>query len=164
MSIQEEENFIETLSDELASALGRAIWAFAKIEWLTYKYMKKLSKEDLDVLVDGLLFSKRIEIIKRLVNRIDGFKNEKVESIKCLNEVSKLADERNLIVHNPWQIWIDFEKQDFMSEIHKHSNSSKKLDLSQVNLFTEKTQKVTSDLQQAMQPLVNANDLFKQKK
>ena len=154
MSLKEEKHYLEILGDELALAVGQAIWAFAKIEWLTYKYMKLLSKEDLGNLVEGLLFSKRIEVIKKLVNRIDKFDKEKTKVIKCLIEIAKLSEERNLIVHNPWQIWIDLEKKVFMTEIQKHSNPVKKLDLSQVNLFTEKTQKAASDLQEAIQPLI----------
>ena len=156
MSVQQEKDYLKTLGDELALAVGQAIWAFAKIEWLSYRYMKLLSKDDLDGLVDGLLFKKRIEVIKKLVIRIVGLDKEKAKVINCLNEISKLSEERNLIVHNPWQIWIDLEKEVFMTEIQKHSNPMKKLDLSEVNLFTDKTQKSASALQVAMQPLIKA--------
>jgi hypothetical protein len=37
---------------ELAQKLGEAIWAFALVERATYRYMKKLSSDTLDVLIE----------------------------------------------------------------------------------------------------------------
>jgi len=47
LSDQATANYMATLENELCSALGQAIWAFSKIEGLTYEYMKTLSSEPL---------------------------------------------------------------------------------------------------------------------
>jgi len=43
----EEKHYLEELSDDLALKLGRAVWNFAKIEWLTYEYISHLCNDDI---------------------------------------------------------------------------------------------------------------------
>ena len=59
-------HYLETLSEELSLALGEAVWAFAKIEWITYRYLKALSNDQLDVLMNGFAFRSRADTIRNL--------------------------------------------------------------------------------------------------
>ncbi len=150
MSIEQERHYLEVLGDELSLALGRAVWAFARIEWLTYEYMRKLSTDSLETLMGDQPFRVRIKLIKQLVQRLEGCENEKQTALSCIDRAERLADQRNTIVHNPWQIWIDFERRDFVTEIKKYTNQQKTFDLSAVRAFTESAQQTASDLQDAL--------------
>ncbi|MGZ8262445.1 MAG: hypothetical protein ACXWTU_05715, partial [Methylotenera sp.] len=61
MGETQNQNYLEELSDELSIALGKAIWTFAKIEAVTYDYIKKLSKDDLNSLLGNQPISSRIK-------------------------------------------------------------------------------------------------------
>jgi hypothetical protein len=150
MSVEQEKHYLEILGDELSLALGKAVWAFARIEWLTYEYMKKLSSDSLDMLMGDQMFKARIKLVKHLVLRIEGLEVEKIRAVACIDRAEKLADQRNTIVHNPWQIWIDFDREDFVTEIQKYTKREKKLDLTAVRSFTESAQQTASDLQDAL--------------
>jgi len=56
MAEEQNENYLETLSDELSLALRRAIWTFSKIEALTYEFIKVLSKDNLNDLLGRQTF------------------------------------------------------------------------------------------------------------
>jgi hypothetical protein len=164
MSERIENNFLEKIGDELALATGYAVWAFARLESLTRKYMKMLSKEDLDALVSELSFMERIKVIRKLVERFDGLEDEKEKAKKCLNRASEFAGKRNLIAHNEWQISIVRKTRVLNKEIWKHSKPSGiKIGLDEVRLFTENTEKFSAELEDAMQPFLDANDPFKHK-
>lgn len=150
MSVEQEKHYLEVLGDELSLALGHAVWAFARIEWLTYEYMRKLSSDSLDTLMGDQLFRARIKLIRQLVQRLEGCESEKQAALACIDRAEKLADQRNTIVHNPWQIWIDFERGDFVTEIKKYTNRQKTFDLSAIRAFTESAQQTASDLQDAL--------------
>lgn len=149
-----QDNYLEELGDELALALGHAIWTFSKIEWLTYKYMRKLSSEPLDVLMGNQQFGSRISLLKQLVERIEGMAEQKKLALQLIESANKLVKDRNTIVHNPWQIWIDLEKSDFRTEIQRYSDPNKAVDLSAIKLFTEDAHKTASDLESALNALV----------
>lgn len=149
-----QDNYLEELGDELALALGHAIWTFSKIEWLTYKYMRKLSSEPLDVLMGNQPFGSRISLLKQLVERIEGMAEQKKLALQLIESANKLAKDRNTIVHNPWQIWIDLEKSDFRTEIQRYSDPNKAFDLSAIKQFTENAQKTASELEFALNTLV----------
>jgi hypothetical protein len=136
--------------DELSLALGRAIWAFSKIERLTYEYLKALSNEPLDVLMVDQPFKSRIKLIKQLVERLAGQHEDKAFALRQINKAESLADIRNMIAHNPWCIWIDFETKSVKSEIQKYHKREKKHDLSSICKFTEDAQKCASSLENAL--------------
>lgn len=157
MSLDEERHYLDILGDQLSLALGKAVWSFARIEWLTYEYMKELSSDDLDMLMGDQFFKARTKLIKKLVLRIEGSQAEKDQAISCIARAETLADQRNTIVHNPWQIWIDFNRRDFMTEIQKYTDREKKFDLTKVQDFTENAQKLASDLKDALSALTSAS-------
>lgn len=145
-------NYLDDLSDELALALGQAVWAFARIEWLTYEYMKTLSTDSLDELMGDQFFKSRVRLIRQLVDRV-GSKNAKVTAIAAIDHAERLADRRNILVHNPWQIWVDLERRNFMTEIQKYNKRERKLDLSAVKQFTKEAMQAAQDLQSALSAL-----------
>ncbi|WP_228935938.1 hypothetical protein [Paraburkholderia saeva] len=54
-----------------------------------------------------------------------------------MERAEKLAKTRNLLAHNPWRIWIDFDESKFKSEIRKVTDETKALDLATVRAFRE---------------------------
>ncbi len=149
-------NFLEDLGDELALALGNAVWAFALIEWITFEYMKQLSQDDLHLLMGDTNFGMRVSIIKKLVERCQVEDKIKKDAIESLSKAKDLADRRNIIVHNPWQIWIDFDRKDFMTELQKYMVPEKKLDLDQIHEFVVEAKALEADLKTALDALKRA--------
>lgn len=132
MSVDSEPHYLDTLHKELALALGDAVWAFARIEWLTYKYIRRLSPGRVDELVGDLNFRPRISILRRIVKRRDTSNGKKERALSAIKEAEGLSEKRNIIVHNPWQIWINIDTEKFMTQIEKYSNSENNVDLSEL--------------------------------
>lgn len=144
---------METLYRDLALELGDAVWAFAKVEWLTYEYLGYLSEEGLDELLGDIGFRGRTAILRRLVARRAKSQEEKDRAIRAILEVEKLSDERNVIVHNPWKIWVDLDKKEFMTEIQKYSNREKKVNLGDLRAFTDRATVAEINLREALHAL-----------
>jgi hypothetical protein len=146
-------NYLETLYKDLALALGDAVWAFARIEWLTYEWLGRLSKDALDELVEDMTFRPRIELLCRLVNRRHASQDAKSAAVAALKVAGDLAGRRNTIVHNPWRIWVDLEARAFMTEIQKYGSSERKVDLVQLRTFTDECGRVEATLKEALNAL-----------
>ncbi len=150
------------IGNDLALTTGYAVLAFAKLESLTRIYLKTLSTENLDELVSELTFIQRIKVVKKLVARLDGFDNEKEKAKNCLNKAGEFAKKRNLIAHNEWRISIDRKTRTLKKEIWRHSKpDGMKMHLDEVRLFTKDTEKFSAELEEVMQPLLDANDPFR---
>jgi len=132
---------------ELAQALGEAIWAFSMVERLTYRYLRKLSSEPLDELMADQPFKGRVRLIRHLVDRLQGQEEAKVRAKRYLDESEKLAATRNLLAHNPWQVWIDFEQSVFKSAVKKITNEKKSIDLEKVRAFRDDAGELASNLE-----------------
>jgi hypothetical protein len=143
----EQLHHLEKLRLELCQALGEAVWAFSMIEGLTYSYLRRLSSEPLHLLMGDQGFGARIKLIRHLVKRLSGQDEEKQRVQGYLNRAEELSRTRNLIAHNPWRIWIDFEASDFRTEIQKFTDETKKLDLSALREFTRDAQELASSLE-----------------
>jgi hypothetical protein len=129
------------------------------IEGLTYRYMKALSSEPLDTLMGDQLFKARIKLIKHLVERVEGKEEDKNDALRYIQKAEKLAETRNVIAHNPWQIWIDFERDDFRTEIQKYTKKEKSFDLTAVRKFTEDARETASDLEHALGALTTRSNV-----
>ena len=153
MSAKSEPHYLEELYKELALALGDAVWAFARIEWLTYEYIGRLSADRVDELVGDLNFRPRTSILKKIVDRSDTSIDKKERALAAINEAEKLADKRNIIVHNPWRIWIDIDAKEFMTEIQKYSNRNKKIDLKELQQFVASAGSIETELKESLNAL-----------
>jgi len=148
-----ETHYLETLYQELALALGDAVWAFARIEWLTFESIGKLTTDRLDEIVGNINFRSRTSILKKLVERKDSIDSVKKKALKLITEAEKLSEKRNIIVHNPWRIWVDLDARDFMTEIQKYSNKDKKVNLKELRDFIESASKLENQLKEALNAL-----------
>ena len=119
MAADAEPHYLEVLYKDLALALGNAVWAFARIEWLTYEYLRHLSADHLDELVGDVSYRARTSILRRIVERSDANAEKKETALAAIKQAEGLAEKRNIIVHNPWRIWVDLDAKDFMTEIQK---------------------------------------------
>jgi hypothetical protein len=144
---------LNQMGAELSMALGGAIWAFAQIEKLTYEYIAKQYADPIDDLIGELSFGSRTKILRRIVKQKNP-PHEKLDRVnKALNEANKLSEERNIIVHNPWRVWIDLDEREFKAEIRKHTKPEKKLDLKQLSEFGVKANAVETELRNALDSL-----------
>ena len=151
------ENYLETLSDELSLALGKAVWAFARIEKQMFEYMKQLSKDDLPNLIGYQPINKRIEIINKLIDKIEDLEVEKQEALYNIKQIIELSNSRNQIAHCPWVIWIDLEEEVFKTEIRDLQNTNKApIDEKKIKVFTENAEKLASNLEISLIPLAKA--------
>ena len=148
-----ESHFLEVLYRDLALALGDAVWAFARIEWLVYEYLGRLSKDHVDALVGEVAFRPRCSILRRLIERRASTPVSKERAMRAVQEAEKLAERRNIIVHNPWKIWIDLDAEEFMTEIQRYSNPNSKVDLNELKRFTESAANVEQELKDSLNAL-----------
>lgn len=151
--LDSEPHYLEVLYRDLALALGNAVWAFARIEWLVYEFLGRLSKYHVDELVGEVAFRPRCSILRRLVERRASTPESKDRALRAIQETEKLAERRNIIVHNPWSIWIDLNAREFMTEIQKYSNRSSKVDLNELKRFTQSAAKVERELKESLNGL-----------
>jgi hypothetical protein len=151
--VPQEPHYLEVLYRDLALALGDAVWAFAKIEWLTYESLGRLSNDGLDELVGDVSFRNRTAILQRLIMRREASEASKDRAFAALKVVDKLAEERNVIVHNPWKVWVDLDQKEFMTEIQKYSNPGKKLSLSELRSFIDRATVAEIELREALRAL-----------
>jgi hypothetical protein len=146
-------DLLDALYRDLALALGDAVWAFARIEWLTYECLERLSHEHLEELVSDLNFRPRTSIVRRIIERREIPAAKKDRVFAAIKAVDDLSVRRNLIVHNPWRIWIDFEAREFMSEIQRYSQPNKKLNLGELKSFAEDCGRAEVELRESLNAL-----------
>jgi hypothetical protein len=148
-----ESNFLEALYKDLALALGDAVWAFARIEWLTYESLGHLSSDHLDEIVGDLNFRSRTAIIRRIVEQRETSSEKKNRALSAIQSAEDLAGKRNIIVHNPWRIWIDIEAKEFMTKIQKYTQPNRTVDLKEIRSFVEACGKAEVELREALYAL-----------
>jgi hypothetical protein len=144
---------LDELYAELSSELGNAVWSFARIEWLVYEYIGSLSEDRVDELIGEINFYPRIKILKRLIDRSEASEAAKRTAVDVLVEAEKLAERRNIIVHNPWRVSADFQKKEFLSKFRKCSNQDKTVSREQLKEFTEEANNVQERLKEALDAL-----------
>lgn len=149
----ESASYLDQFASELSRELGIAIWVFSAIESATFDYLKKLSTEPLHELMANQLFKPRITLVRALVNRIDGFEQEKVKALGYLKHAEELAKTRNAIAHNPWQIWADFESKELKAEIKPRKPKGKMENLDSIKAFIQDAEKVLKGMQSALDSL-----------
>ena len=145
-----EPHYLETLYKDLALALGDAVWAFARIEWLVSEQLGRLSTDRIDELVGDMNFRPRANVLRRLVERrvTDAGKLERARL--AIQAVEALSDRRNIIVHNPWRIWVDLDAKEFMTEIQKYSNRERKVNLDDLRKFAAEAERAEAALREAL--------------
>ncbi|WP_086973122.1 hypothetical protein [Caballeronia glebae] len=146
----DEPNYLEALRSDLCHALGEAVWAFSMIERLTYRYMKALSSEPLHELMADQGFNARIKLVKRLIDRLQGQDEEKTYALHYVRRAEQLAATRNMVAHNPWQIRVDFQTDEFKSAIRKFEDDRPGLDIAEVRRFAADAQEAASGLEYAL--------------
>ena len=92
-------------------------------------------------------------MLRRLVERKSKKKGAPAAIRKLLTEAEKLAERRNVIVHNPWSIWIDLDAEEFMTQIQRYSDRKNKVDLEQLREFTRSCGDLEKRLKEALRGL-----------
>lgn len=133
--------------------LGDAVWSFARIEWLTYRCLRSLSRDRLDELVGDLNFHNRTMILRRLVDAKTSTQSKKERAYKAIKAAEDLSNRRNIIVHNPWQIWVDLDSEQLMTQIEKYSLRDKTVDLDGLREFKKQAGEVEAELKEAVNAL-----------
>ena len=89
---------MEILNKDLALALGDAVWAFARIEWLVYECLGWLSVDQIDQLVGDLPFRSRTAILTRIVDRREADSRRKQRVQTAIEKAEKLSEKRNIML------------------------------------------------------------------
>jgi len=108
--------------------------------------MRQLSREPLHELMDDQLFKARLKLVKRLIQRIDGFAEEEANATQFLVRAEKLAETRNAIAHNPWRIWADFKDRELRASIQPPRANAKAHTLETIEEFTTEAHEVSIGL------------------
>jgi len=159
MDQPEPRGHLESLSDDLSLALGRAVWAFSVIESATFDYLKQLSTEPLHELMIEQLFKASLSLVLKLVERIEGFPDEKANAQRFLKRAEELAKTRNAIAHSPWRIWADFELRELRAHIQPPKANAKAHTLETVRQFTADAEEVSVGLFEALGSLPHVCNL-----
>lgn len=153
MNKSEPPSYLESFSEDLSLALGRAIWSFSMIEAATFDYLKQLSTEPLHELMVDQLFKARLGLVTKLVERIEGFAVEKERAIDFLRRAGELAKIRNAIAHNPWRVWVDFDLKKLQAHLQSPKANAQAHTLATVRKFTADAQEVSSGLFEILRSL-----------
>lgn len=145
-----EENYLEQLGKELSQKLGDAIWDFAKIEWLTYKYIKLLAGSDVLELVAHQSFKLRLDVLGKIVKQKDCDSTLSKSAFAVFSEARLLSDKRNTIVHNPWQVYVDLDRMDFVTEISKYTNPNHSFNVNDIESFTADAQRISTEMEKIL--------------
>ena len=152
----QEKHYLEQLNEDLSQKLGNAIWAFAKIEWLTYEYIKRLAGSNILELVVNQNFKLRLGVLEKIIKQKKYGAKLSDDVIAVFTEAKLLSDKRNTIVHNPWQVYIDLEEMEFVSEISKYTNPNHIFNVEDIESFTLEAQNVAKRMQRAIAALTNS--------
>lgn len=125
------------------------MWSFSRIEWLSYKFIGQLSTESIDELLGGVSFRARMSILKQLLGRIEGNEEQIEEAVSAINEAVKLSERRNIFVHNPWRVYVDFDNKDFVGEFQKYTDEKKKVSRKELETFISESKASQSRLEAA---------------
>lgn len=145
-----EKHYLEQLNEELSQKLGNAIWAFAKIEWLTYEYIKRLAGSSVLELVANQSFKLRLEVLEKIIKQKKYDEGLSKNAIAVFKEAKSLSEKRNTIIHNPWQVYVDLKEMEFVSEISKYMNPDHSYKAEDIELFTDEAQDIAKRMQEAI--------------
>ena len=110
--------------NEWAVEIGRFMLAFGSIEHVTHLCLRDLPTEKLEGIGRSLLLSKRIALVQSILENREHEAFTRLANL--LNKASKLAEERNLIAHNPLvlDVYADTDDQMFIQAIIRSARSS----------------------------------------
>lgn len=154
--IEPEKYAFEPFYDEVALALGRAVWAFSAIESLTFEFLQQLSTEPLHELMADQLFKSRTRLVRALVSRLNGFDSEKAVALAFLERAEKLAARRNAIAHNPWSVWADLDEKRMKAAIYSRKQGKPET-IDSLRDFIVQAEEVHSGMQAALNGLPHVN-------
>ena len=141
--------FLTSLNNELALAIGNAVWAFAKIEWAVTSALGRAGNE-LDHILAEFPLKQRTTVLRKLLPELAVPKDVQVRVATSLTSIESLSTRRNLIAHNPWMVWMDLDAREIMTEIQHYARPERKLDLSSLSEFTEECQRVLDEFEAAV--------------
>ena len=67
--------------------------------------------------------------------------------------MGKLSERRNIFVHNPWKVYVDFDKREFEGELRQYTDSSKAVRKEEFEQFIDECKRAQQRLQDAFRAL-----------
>jgi hypothetical protein len=152
------DNTLHDFGKTLAFELGEAVWMFAKLESITFEYLRVLSDDGLDLKMSNVPTDSRLLMIAELAKRSD-FGNDAMKqlSLSALSRMKALAPQRNTIVHNPWDVWFDAEAMGFEADIDRLPERKKTIAREELQRFTKQCVDVYEELANALSHFVGHN-------
>lgn len=86
-----------------AQAIGGVFLNFGLLEFISYRFVEILSNDVMlrDVAIE-MQFARRIQLIKKLIERSTWTNEEKLEALQLWGEAAKASEIRNTVAHNPF--------------------------------------------------------------
>jgi hypothetical protein len=131
------DNTFHGFGQELAFDLGEAVWMFAKLESVTFEYLRVLSEDRLDLAMKNVMLDGRLLMVTELVKR-SSFNAAPMKDIAlaALSDLRALIPQRNMIVHNPWDVWFDAEEVGFRADIDRLPERKKTIARDEIQRFS----------------------------
>ena len=101
------------LSHKWAVEIGRIFIAFGSIESATHECLRRIPRDPIYSIAKRLTFAQRIDLLEVILNSMEESKAVRLSVL--LKQASRLAEQRNLIAHNPLSLDI------YTSDVGEHS-------------------------------------------
>lgn len=134
-------------SHEWATEIGRIVIAFGSIEHVTMLCLQQIPRDPIYKATSEFNLAPRLKLLLAV---LEGNPDPDAGLLaQLLGDAKKLAEDRNLIVHNPLMLDV-YEDSDggyqFRSAIHSLKNAEKHLTLADLVTVREKAERLTTDL------------------
>ncbi len=141
MHKETEDDWYTNLTEEHYLEVGRAVTEWGELEMLIYGYLEKyipavglyefLAKQMRN-------FAFRCDLLEVLVKSKAVDETKVQDLVENLKKAKKLADDRNLLAHNPMQFWLNDTNTEIVGGIvHSRTGRSANFDLAKVKAFTK---------------------------
>jgi hypothetical protein len=140
---------------EWAGEIGRLVISFGSIEHVTMVCLRQLPKDPIYAATSHLNLAPRLDLLLAV---LAGSQDPDAPALKqLLSQARALAEERNLIVHNPLVLDV-YEAEnggyDFQQSIQSIRRAEKRLSFEDLAKLREKAERLTTELYRVATPIL----------
>ncbi len=148
---------------EWASAIGRFLVAFASCEQWIRQFTFTFGSRNVAAAVDGASIRTRCDVASALVRDLWLVADVQAKSDAVFAQVRALADERNLVAHNPprWYIESEVDEPKISFQIRHPTKPGRRVDLADVRALHAKTAQLTHELANVFQAVGSVQNRVK---
>lgn len=148
MAMDETAREFSQQAPEWASAIGRLLVAFASCEQWIRQFTFTFGSRNVAAAVDGASIRTRCDVAAALVSDLWLVADVQAKADAVFARVRALADERNLVAHNPplWYIESGVDEPNISFQIRHPTKLARRVDLAGVRALHTKTAQLTHEL------------------